>query len=154
ELETKGSNLSTGESWNFLQIKNYMDTPVEAKKIEPLLKAARKKPFKVLKISTVAKVVMAIIILLIGTPLIYFIYKFWGLKITAEYEFTVKTIVTALILFIIGLIFKPLAKYIHYKSAALRTAGSVALMILLWIVFNFYLWIFNDMYNKAGKLKK
>ena len=152
-LEKPDTGEGQAIGWNFLRIKDYLTTPSKAEKIKPLLAAGGQLAFKVLTVSKTTKVAMTLLGLLLCIPLGYCIYKFYNVPLV-KYELTVKMIVGVAVTFILGLIFKSLSKFISYKSTIAKWIGLTLLMIVLWVVFNIYLWFFNGIYIRAGKLKE
>ena len=150
-LKSKDAVADIG-NWNFLNVKDSLTIPAQAEKAKKNLKAGSQIAFKAVAVSFPAKLIIAVIVLLFLAPIGWAVYANWNEKVI-EIDYTVKAIVGVAALSVFGYFFKTFAKFINPKSVIEKYARLVFLMITGFIVSNMYLWIFNPLYNRAGKVK-
>jgi uncharacterized membrane protein (DUF485 family) len=152
ELFKKGNEKTESHNWDFLKIQDYLKIPAKAEKIKKILMTGSKLAFKVFFISLPARIALIIAGVITCMPLGYLVYKFYNTPIY-ESNVTVKVVFFFILTLIIGFAFKSLAKYINIKSTVTKYLTLMFVMTIGFIVSNIYLFIFNNIYNKAGKLK-
>jgi predicted acylesterase/phospholipase RssA len=153
ELNKKNNEIAAGTEWDFLKIKDYMTIPKHAAKIRNILSTSKQMAFKALMVSKPAKIVMILLGLLLCIPLAYYVITFYNQPIF-KYELTVKILFGFIITALAGYLLKSIAKFINYKSTITKLLTLIFIMIAGFIICNIYLWIFNGIYNRAGKLKE
>ncbi len=150
EMELKSGEKVPG-NWRFLQVEKYVAYPEKAVKIMKVLTAGKKLAFKLLDLSTAVKVVAGILSLFVLLLTTCFVIHNWSE--TVIQPVTVKILVTAIGLYVIGVFSKPLGMALNMK-AALRKYGLVLFAVVLgFIVCLFYIVFLNPIYNRIGKIK-
>lgn len=140
--------------WNFFKIKDYLTRPEKAAQKEKVFKEASRGPFKVYYLSKTVKIAVIVLAVLVGATILAFCNPLnpdtWNYSFV---NITVKLVVTALILFLLGLIFKVVATLMKARSFIRQKAAFIVVIIVAWVVCNIYLALLNNVYNKYGKLK-
>jgi len=152
ELDVRQEKEFAGdEQWKFLSIRKTVTDAAASRSIEKILSTSKKVPLKILDLYPSIKYTARVIA---GLVVVAFFY--WGfLHKDRDIPISVNAIVWTALVFLIGfLISKPLAKLLNIKSLVQKKAIWVLVMIAMWIASNVYLWFFNPLYNKAGKVKK
>jgi predicted acylesterase/phospholipase RssA len=153
ELFKKNGKKPVTHTWNFLKMEDYLTMPVKAAEIKQLLAIGKKLAFKVLDVSKPTKITLISLGIAACLVLLWLAIRFYNMPIY-KIDITVKLLFGFVLTAVAAYIFRSLAKFINYKSRLAKGLGLCFVMIAGFIVSNLYLFIFNDIYNKAGKLKE
>ncbi|WP_348799658.1 patatin-like phospholipase family protein [Flavobacterium adhaerens] len=139
--------------WKFLKISESCTYPAKDKKLVKQLKVSSFVPFKIVRMSNFIKfLVIGIGSVLLLTTLYYLIYNWNNPEPFKQINISFKLIGFTLIIFLVGFLSKFLAKIINIESIVKQKIALLVLITVGWIFFNIYIWIFNPLYNKFGKV--
>jgi predicted acylesterase/phospholipase RssA len=149
-LQEDGPDAAAAD-WNFLKIKDYVTLPARAEEISKPLATAKKLAFKVVDLSMPVRIFAILVGIAAAAGLLYLGFIFWDETLLT---LKVKLLVYTFIGFLLGLVSKFVAALFSYKTTLRKYATFIIVMIVAWVFSNIYLWIFNGIYNTAGKLKE
>jgi len=139
-------------TWKFLSIEKHMTDPATSRKISKVLETAKEVPFKVLNLYKSIRVGVYIIGILLALAFFYWGIKNWNCAIW--FPIPIKTLVWTFLILIVGaVISKTIASILDVKTFIKKRALLLLVMVVMWIVSNLYLFIFNPLYNRAGRMK-
>jgi len=148
----KQRNILKG-NWNFLSIREYVTKNDKAEEIKKYLVAGKSLAFKLLKVSTPAKIIAIILGVVAFAVIAYFVVSFPEQELY-QLRVTVKGLAFLAGVFVLGFFAKWLADIINIRSVIRKKVIFVFAMIAGLFICNFYIWFLNVLYNNAGKMKK
>ena len=151
KIDADQKNLSKA-NWNFLAIKDYVTKNEKSEKIRKHLVAGKSLAFKLLKVSTPAKILTMIIGLLAVIVLGYFIFTYPGYELY-HLRVTVKGLAFLVGVFVLGFFVKWLADILNARSVIRKKIIFFIVMVAGLVICNLYIWFLNGLYNKAGQIK-
>jgi hypothetical protein len=139
-------------NWNFLQIENYCVEPAMQQPLIDVLKISASVPFKLVRKVKWLKWVLS----LIGLVLAFFIVKFFIAKWSDDIGPFIKYGAVALFLltFIVGMFSKTIAKLLDIEGFIKKILLFLALISVVWLIFNVYIIFFNPWYNRIGRMRR
>jgi hypothetical protein len=137
--------------FEFLSIKDYLTLPEKAASIEPLLKTAKKLPFKVVDVSSPLRYTLILLALAGIGYLGYLGYEYFFSSVT--FNLPVQLLIFTALVFFAGLFSKMLAGLLDLKTTIRKYIIYVLLVVFVWLSSNMYIFFLNDVYNNAGRLK-
>jgi len=135
--------------WNFMKIKDYVTLPAKANEVSKPLSTGKKLAFKVVDLSLPVRILAIVLGIAAAAGLLYLGFTFWDETLLT---LKVKILVYTFIGLLLGLVSKFVAALFSYKTTLRKYAAFIVVMILAWIFCNVYLWVFNKIYNNAGRL--
>ena len=155
QLNRQGSDKNTivRNEWKFLSIRDYVTKNDQAEKITKYLVAGKSLVFKLLKVSTPARIIAIVLGFLAVGVLLYLIWTYPQQQLY-EIKITVKGLAYIVGVFVLGFFVKWLADIINIRSIIKRKMIFFFVMIAGIVICNFHIWFLNGLYNRAGKLNK
>ena len=141
------------ENWNFLSIREYVTKNDKSEEIKKQLLAGKSLAFKLLKVSTPAKMITIFLGVIAFAVLAYLVWRYPRNELY-QFRITVQGLAFLVGVFILGFFVKWLADIINIRSIVRKKIAFIFIMIAGLFICNFYIWFLNDLYNNAGKIKK
>ena len=138
-------------SWKFSAIKAYATIPVRAAAIKKILTVASNQFLKIVQLSSVVRYMIYALLAAAGVIGIYFIYQNWDTQIT---RLKVGGAVVILLIFLAAKFSKVLGYLVDVKGELKKKIFILGLVLVGFFVSIFYLFTFNWLYNRMGKVKK
>lgn len=141
------------ENWDFLAIREYVTNNDKSEKIKKQLIAGKSLAFKLLNVSTPAKII-AILIGVLGVAVVAYLVWLYPQQELYAFKITVQGLAFLVGVFVLGFFVKWLADIINIKSIIRKKIILVFIIVAGLFICNFYIWFLNNLYNNAGKIKK
>lgn len=142
------------QPWVFLSVAPFMEDAEQKAPLEERLKVGRDLPFKVLRAYGVLTAAKTILFLVLLAGLGWLIDQHWNTQIELP-GLAVKTLVFMILGFgVDAMIGFGLSKFVEIKSFVLKKALLALSSVLFIGVFWIYLWIFNPLYLRWGKIEQ
>jgi predicted acylesterase/phospholipase RssA len=152
KIDDKKKDAVKGD-WRFLAIRGYVTKNEQSEKIRKYLLAGKSLAFKLLKVSTPAKIISIALGVLVFAVLAYLVWTYPQHELY-KVQITVKGLAYLAGVFVLGFFVKWLADIINIRSIIKKKVIFFFIMIAGIVICNFYIWFLNGLYNKAGKIKK
>lgn len=143
------------EQWKFKNIEPSCTLPEKETKLINQLKVSSYVPFKIVRLSKTLRYLVMFLVITLVMILGTFFYRHWDDPNPAHsfnFNFYYRSTGTALILLILGMYYK-FIKYINIENRIKKNIFFVIIIFTGFVFSNIYLWTFNNLYNRLGKLK-
>lgn len=156
--EKMNNSKSAFVKWNFMKIASSCIEPDKDKLLLEQLKVSSSIPFKVVKLSKIVRYFLILIGIIILTTAFFYLRTMWQAykteSFSIQYATVVKFLWVTLILFFIGFLSKFVANAVNFKNVIKKYSFLIFLITVGCFLSNIYIWVFNPIYNRLGRIKK